>query len=116
MVAGDLENRLAEALLQDGAVREAAVARAQPPRGGERRELVAAQVHPSLDRAVQLLPGCIDLRTLGEGTCMVGHPGSQPSRYRVCARFLGNCAYASSGSFVSRSTLAPWRAAASSMV
>src|SRR5687767_15709989 len=38
-------------------VGEAAVARAEPPRGGERRQLVAAQIHPRLDRAAQLHPG-----------------------------------------------------------
>jgi hypothetical protein len=42
MVERDLAHRLAEALDEDLAVREAAVARAEPARRGERRQLVAA--------------------------------------------------------------------------
>ena len=53
---------LAELVAQDLAVREAAVARPEPLRGGERRELVAAQIHARLDRAVELLPRGVDLR------------------------------------------------------
>ena len=55
-IADDREHRLAEALVQDRAVRETAVARPEPLRGGERHQLVAAEVHPILDCAVQLAP------------------------------------------------------------
>ena len=56
-------------------MREAAVARPQPSRSGERGELVAAQVHPRLDRAVQLLPGGENLGPLGERTLVVRRHG-----------------------------------------
>ena len=48
MIERDLAHRLAEPLLQDRAVGEAAVARTQPSRRGKRGELVAAEVHPRL--------------------------------------------------------------------
>ena len=54
---------------------KAAVARAEAPRGGQRRELVAAQIHPGLDRAVQLLPGGEDLRPFRERALEVRRHG-----------------------------------------
>ena len=42
---------------EHGSMRERAVARAQAPRGGDRGQLVAAEVHVALDRAVELHPG-----------------------------------------------------------
>ena len=57
VIERDLEHGLAEPVAQHRAVRQAAVARPQPSCGRERGQLVAAQVHPRLDGAVQLLPG-----------------------------------------------------------
>ena len=54
---------------------KAAVARAEAPRGCECRQLVAAQIHPGLDRAVQLAPGRVDLRPLRERTLVVRRHG-----------------------------------------
>ena len=48
-------------------VGERAVARAQPARRGDRGELVTAQVHVGLDRAVELAPGGVHVRAVGEG-------------------------------------------------
>jgi len=71
VIERDLRHRLAEALLQDKSMREAAVARAEPPRGGERRQLVAAQVHPLLDCAVQRNPRRVDLGPVGERALVI---------------------------------------------
>jgi hypothetical protein len=58
-------------LKQDAAVREQAVARPEATRGGDRRQLVPAQVHRLLDRAAELLPGAVDLGTVRERRAVV---------------------------------------------
>src|SRR5437870_1645671 len=73
MVDRDVANRVAELLNEDGAVGETTVTRPEALRGGERRKLVAAHVHPRLDRSVQLQPGVEDLRSLRERTLEVLH-------------------------------------------
>ena len=71
-IAGDVGDRFRELLSENGAVRKAAVARAKALRRGEGRELVAAQIHPGLDRSVELLPRRVDLRPVGERALEVG--------------------------------------------
>ena len=76
MIECNLEHRLAEAFDEHRPMSEAAIARAQPPCGGKRDELVTAEIHSRLDRAVQLKPCRVDLRPIGEGALMVrGQPG-----------------------------------------
>ena len=52
-------------------MRQAAVARAEPPRGGERHQLVAPQVHRRLDRGVELRPRGEDLGPIRERALVV---------------------------------------------
>ena len=74
VVASDLGHRLAELVLEDAAVSERAIARPEPPRGRQRGQLVASNVHPRLDCPVQSTPGGIHLRAFRECTLEVrGH-------------------------------------------
>ena len=88
MVQSDLPYRLAELLGQHRAVREAAVARSEPARRRERRELVATKVHARLDRAVQLYPRGVHLGSFGERGLVVPRHGHilahGPSAARPC--------------------------------
>src|SRR5262249_10934763 len=81
----DPDDGLAEVLSEDLAVLEAAVARAEPPRRGQRDELVATEVHARLDRFDEPTPGREDVRPVAE-CALVVRTHEAGSRYRSVLR------------------------------